>query len=42
MIRSYSDHAEFSWVYKNFKSFLAVETDEILLVTQTIYILKDE
>ena len=33
IIRSSSDHAIFLWVYKNYKLFLAVETDEILLAT---------
>ena len=33
MIISSSDHAVFSWVYKNYKSFLAVETYEILIST---------
>ena len=34
MIRSSSDHSVFSCFYKNYKSFLAVETDDILLATQ--------
>ena len=34
MIRISSDHAVFSWVYNNYKSFLSVEIYEILLATQ--------
>ena len=36
MIQIYSDRAVFSQVYKNHKSFLAVETDDILLEKQNI------
>ena len=36
MIRSSSDHAVFSWVYNNYKLFLAVETDDILMETDNI------
>ena len=34
IIKSSSDHAVFSWVYKIYKYFLAVETDEILTLTE--------
>ena len=34
MIRRYYYHAVFSWVYKNYKSFLAVITDDILMETE--------
>ena len=33
MIRSSSDHAVFSGVYRAYKSFLDVETDNILMTT---------
>ena len=33
MIRISSDHAIFSWVFNTYKSFLAVETDDILMET---------
>ena len=36
MIRRSSDHALLSWVYRNYKSLLAVETDEILMATENI------
>ena len=36
MIRSFSDHAVFSWIYKNYKSLLAVETYDILMATENI------
>ena len=36
MIRSSSDHSVLSWVYKTYKSFLAVETDDILMATDNI------
>ena len=34
IIRSSSDHVVFTWVYNNYKSFLAVETDDILLAIE--------
>ena len=34
MIRISYDHAVFSWVYKNYKSFLVVETYDILVLTE--------
>ena len=34
MIRSSSEHALLSWVYKTYKSFLAVETDDILMAKE--------
>ena len=34
MIKSLSDHAVFSWIYKTFKSFLAVDTYDLLVATQ--------
>ena len=36
MIRSSSDHAVFSWIYKNYEYFLAVKTDDIFMETQNI------
>ena len=36
MIRSSSDHAVFSLVYINYKSFLDVETNFILMETHTM------
>ena len=36
MIRSSSDYAIFSWVYKTYKSFLAFETDDILMAIVNI------
>ena len=33
MIRSSSEHAVFSWVYMNYKWFISVEIDDILLAT---------
>ena len=36
MIISSSDHAIFSWIYKNYKSFLSVETYDILMATENI------
>ena len=36
MIRRSSDHAVFSWFYKNYKYFLDVETDDILMATENI------
>ena len=36
IIRSYSDHVVFLWVYNNHKYILAVETDDIILTTENI------
>ena len=36
IIRISSDHAVFSWVYKNYKSFLAIEIYVILMATDNI------
>ena len=41
VIRSSSYHAGFSWVYNNYKTFLSVETDDILLATENRFFLKD-
>ena len=34
MIRRSSDHAVFSWFYNNYKDFLDVETDDILMAKE--------
>ena len=34
MIRISSDHALFSWIYINYKSFIVFETDGIPMATQ--------
>ena len=34
MIKSYYDHAVFTWTYKSYKSIITVDTDEILMTTQ--------
>ena len=34
MIRTSYDNSVFSWVYKNYKSFLTVETYYILMTTE--------
>ena len=36
MIRISSDHAVLSWIYLNYKSFIAVETDGILMATNNV------
>ena len=36
IIRRYSDYAVLSWVYMNYKPFLAVEKYDILLATQNM------
>ena len=36
MIRSSSDHDVFSWIYKTYKYFLAVEKYDIIMATENI------
>ena len=40
MILSSSGRAIFSWVYNNYKSFLALEIDDIIMATENIICLK--
>ena len=40
MTRKSYDHALLSWVYRNYRSFLAVETDDILMETDNIICFK--
>ena len=35
MIISSSDNAEFQWTYKNYKYFISVETNDIIILTAT-------
>ena len=37
MIRRSSDNSVFSWGYNDYKSFLAVETDDILMATDNMF-----
>ena len=40
IIRSSYDNAEFTWVYKNYKEFLLVETYNIILAIDNFFFLK--